>query len=240
MKILSVECSASPVSCAVLENGRIIGQYYLNINMTHSQTLMPMIDSLLGCLNIKPDEIDLFAVSAGPGSFTGIRIGISAVKGLAFSGNKPCCPVSTLEAMAYNLIDNDCTVCGCMDARCNQVYNALFKIENKTVARLTEDRALTIPALIEELKSGEYKGDIILVGDGAELVYNRIKTADIKNATLSSENLRFQSAVGVAFVGEKMYNNHSAVEADSLLPKYLRLPQAERELKAKKSEGANK
>lgn len=234
MKILSVECSASPVSCAIVNDGRVVGQYYLNTNMTHSQTLMPMVDSLLKCASAEIGDIDLFAVSAGPGSFTGVRIGISAVKGLAFSGNKPCAAVSPLEAMAYNHIDNDAIICSCMDARCNQVYNAVFRVENKTVTRLVEDRALSIAELLEEIKSGKYNGRIILVGDGAEIVYNKAVENSVENIELSSENLRFQSAVGVAFVGEMMYNKGNVVSADCLLPVYLRLPQAERELKAKK------
>lgn len=239
MKILSVECSASPVSCAIVENGRVKGRYYLNMNMTHSQTLMPMLQSLMKLTGDKPDSFDLFAVSAGPGSFTGVRIGIAAIKGLAFCDDKPCAPVSPLEAMAYNFLANDAVVIGCMDARCNQVYNGIFKVENGQVVRLVEDRALTIPELIEELKNTPSDTKRILAGDGAHLVFKAAEEAELKNICLAPENLRFQDAVGVANVGQVMYNNEKCVTANGLLPIYLRLPQAERELKAK-SEGENK
>lgn len=240
MKILSVECSASPVSCAIVENGRVKGRYYLNMNMTHSQTLMPMIDSLMKLTGDTPDDIDLFAVSAGPGSFTGVRIGISAIKGLAFCDDKPCAAASPLEAMAYNFLANDCLVIGCMDARCNQVYNGVFKVENGAVERICDDRALTVPELIEELKNTPCDMPQILAGDGAHIVFAAAQKEELKNITLAPENLRFQDAVGVANVGEMMYNDKKCVKAAELLPIYLRLPQAERELRAKKDIGESK
>lgn len=240
MKILSVECSASPVSCAIVENGRVKGRYYLNMNMTHSQTLMPMLDSLMKLTGDTPENIDLFAVSAGPGSFTGVRIGISAIKGLAFCDEKPCAAVSPLEAMAYNFSANDCMVIGCMDARCNQVYNGIFKVKSGKIERVCEDRALTISELIEELKNTGCDIPGILAGDGAHLVFEAAQKRGLENIFLAPENLRFQDAVGVANVGEMMYNNEKCVKASDLLPIYLRLPQAERELRAKKDMGEKK
>ena len=240
MKILSVECSASPVSCALVQDGRVKGRYYLNMNMTHSQTLMPMLDSLLKLTGETPENIDLFAVSAGPGSFTGVRIGISAIKGLAFCDDKLCAAVSPLEAMAYNFLANDSVVIGCMDARCNQVYNGIFKVSGGKVERICEDRALTIPELIEELKNTPCDTPRILAGDGAHLVFEASQKEGLENITLAPENLRFQDAVGVANVGEMMYNNGRCVQAAELLPIYLRLPQAERELRAKQDMGENK
>lgn len=237
MKILGIECSASPVSCAVVENGRVKGRYYLNMNMTHSQTLMPMIDSLMKLTGDKAEDFDLFAVSAGPGSFTGVRIGIAAVKGLAFCDNKPCAPVSPLEAMAQNFLSSECVVVGCMDARCNQVYNGIFKISGQKAQRLCEDRALTVDELISELESANYGVPVILAGDGAQIVYKAATEKGLENITLGAENLRFQDAVGVANVGEMMYNEGKAVTAEELLPIYLRLPQAERELRAKQNMG---
>jgi len=233
MKILSIECSAVPCSAAITEDGRIIGSSFVNVKLTHSQTLMPMVESLLKSSMTDICEIDGFAVSAGPGSFTGIRIGISAIKGLAAAKKKPCVGVSTLEAMAENFRDTNCIVCAVMDARCNQVYNALFEIENNNINRLCEDRALMCDQLATELKEISQKSGkrIIIVGDGTDIFYpfaeniENVKTADIKR--------RFQNAVGVAFTAENLFEKGEAVSPNELLPVYLRLPQAERELKAK-------
>ena len=136
MKILSVECSASPASCAIIDDGKIRASSFINAKLTHSQTLMQMIINTLDNSATKLCDIDQIAVAVGPGSFTGLRIGISAVKGLAAPNNMPCVPVSTLEGMAENFADRDCVVCAVMDARCNQFYNALFKIKNGQITRI--------------------------------------------------------------------------------------------------------
>ena len=227
MKILSLECSAGPASCAVYENGVVIASDFTNVKLTHSQTLMPMTENMLKCANISANDIDALAISNGPGSFTGIRIGISAVKGLAAARNLPCYPVSTLRAIAENFSDCDCTVCAVMDARCNQVYNAIFRIENGVVTRLCEDRAIIIDELLKELKS--LSGDIIIAGDGTAL----FKEFEGGNIRLADEACRYQTAVGVA----KAAKEYEAISPDKLMPFYLRLPQAERELKAKQTKG---
>ncbi len=229
MKILAVDSSAKACSVAIIDDNRILGSFFINTALTHSQTLVPMIDSLLINTNTKLDSIDCFAVSAGPGSFTGVRIGVSAIKGMAMPLNKPCIAVSTLEAMAYNVIDRDCVVCSVMDARCNQVYNALFRITDGVITRLCDDRALSILDLADELK--DYNENIILVGDGAELCYNSFKELNI-DISLAVEARRYQNAEGVAFASL----DKQKISAAELMPAYLRLPQAERELK-KKTEG---
>ena len=152
MKILAIDTTASPVSAALVDDGKLLGEFYLNIKTTHSQTLMPVIASLLD--NTKTDirDIDLFAVNAGPGSFTGVRIGVASVKGMAMPLDKPCAQVSTLEAMAYSMPYTDGIVCAVMDARCSQVYNALFRLDNGKVERITEDRALSLEELSSELE----------------------------------------------------------------------------------------
>lgn len=236
MKILSVECSAGPVSCAVTEDGKLKGSFYLNRNMTHSETLMPMIDALLGSSGVGLSDISCFAVAAGPGSFTGVRIGISAVKGLAFPNGTPCVAVSPLEAMAYNFLGSDAVICGCMDARRSQVYNAIFKVSGNTVTRLCDDRALSVSELLCELRES-YRGErVVLAGDGAELVMNAAEEENSDGLLLSAENLRYQNAIGVAFAAEMLYNNGGAVPPEELLPVYLRLSQAERELRSRSSE----
>ena len=240
MKILGIECTATPVSCALYEDGKIKGEYFLNLKTTHSQTLLPMVTSLLELSNITINDVDVIAVTAGPGSFTGVRIGISAVKGLAFAENIPVVPVSVLEAMAYGFINQDAIVCSLMDARCNQVYNALFRVENDRVIRLCDDRALMIDELYEEvLNLNKERPDlpIILVGDGADLFFNSTKNREAE-LILAPEHLKWQRASGVCFVAESRAINNETVSAEELLPIYLRLPQAERELKAKQLKGS--
>lgn len=224
MKILAVDSSAKACSVALAEDNKVLGSFFINTTLTHSQTLVPMIDSVLKNTSTDINSIDTFAVSAGPGSFTGVRIGVSAVKGMAMPLDKPCVSVSTLEAMPYNLISENCVAVCVMDARCNQVYNALFDMENGNIKRLCEDRALSIDELAEDLK--KYDKKLILVGDGARLCYNSYKEL-FYNITLAPESQRYQNAVGVAL---SAYNKET-VSCEKLMPSYLRLPQAERELK---------
>lgn len=230
MKILGIDSSAKSASASVTENGKIISSFYINTGLTHSQTLMPMIDSVLKCAEVKLDDIGLIAVNKGPGSFTGVRIGVAAAKGLADVRDIPCAGISTLESMAYNLINNDCIAVCVMDARCNQVYTALFDISDKCINRLTEDEAISIDELGKKLKN--YKKSKIFVGDGAEICYNKLINDD-KDLSIASDNIRYQNAVGVCHAAEKL-SGEDYIPASALVPEYLRLPQAERELKAKK------
>lgn len=224
MKILSVDSSAKACSAAIVEDDKILGSFFINTALTHSQTLVPMIDAVVKNTSTDLNSIDAFAVSAGPGSFTGVRIGVAAIKGLAIPLNKPCISVSTLESMPYNIISENCIAVCVMDARCNQVYNALFEIKDGSVDRLCEDRALSIDELADDLK--KYDNELILVGDGAELCYNSFKEK-MANISLAPENSRYQNAAGVAFASLKK----ELITYDELLPTYLRLPQAQRELK---------
>ncbi len=231
MKILSIECSATPCSAAVIEDGKILSSGFVNIKLTHSQTLMPMVDMVLKSALLKLDDIDGFALSAGPGSFTGIRIGISAIKGMAAAEKMPCVGVSTLRAMAENYSDTNCIVCAVMDARCNQVYNALFRIKDGIVTRLSDDRALLCTELKTEIEEKYInKGEkIIVVGDGAEFFYPFVEAFD--DVKISDSQRRFQNAVGVGLAATDDFKNQKAINPEELLPVYLRLPQAERELK---------
>ena len=222
MKIMAFECSATAASVCIFEDDKVLGQVYSNVPLTHSQTLMPMAENLLSATRLSFADIEQFAISSGPGSFTGIRIGIAAVKGLAAAKNTPCIAVSTLEAMA-ELIDSDGIICAVMDARCSQVYNALFERKNGVLKRLCEDRALLIDELLPQLPKDK---KIILVGDGATMLYSKL-SAD--NVYLAPPHLRYQNAVGVCLAAR----NKQAINCDELLPFYLRLPQAERELKRK-------
>lgn len=234
MKILSLDCSAGSASAAISENGKILASSFVNVKLTHSQTLMPMIENTLSAALLSFNDIEGIAINCGPGSFTGIRIGIAAAKGLAAPRSLPCVGVSTLLSMAYNYSDNDCIVCAVMDARCNQVYNALFEVESGKITRLSDDRAVLCEELAEDLKkvSQNTQKCVIIVGDGTEVFYPFVK--DIANIRKSGENNRYQNAASVALAANQAFLIGETVSPDKLLPAYLRLPQAERELKKKK------
>ena len=230
MKILAVDTSATAASVAVAEENKLIGEFSINTALTHSQTLMPMVDELLKNTGLSVNNIDAVAVNAGPGSFTGVRIGVAAVKGIAFPKNLPCVSVSTLESLAYNMLGNDCIVCSVMDARCSQVYNALFRVKGCTVTRMTDDRALSLTDLKNELRNINEK--VVLVGDGAVLC-SKFLGEELENIMLAPFNNRIQTASSVAYAAFEKINNGETVKADELMPVYLRLPQAQRELNKK-------
>lgn len=230
MKILAIDSSAKTASVAVVDNGSLKSECFVNAGLTHSRTLMPMIDNALSQVDMKINDIDAICVNAGPGSFTGIRIGVAAVKGLAMCENKPSAGVSTLESAAYNFTDESCVICVSMDARCNQVYTALFRAEKGEIKRLCDDKAVSIDCLCDELSSFDEK--IILAGDGAEICFKAFANR-LPNAVLAGENRRYQRAYGTALAA---INNNEFKDSALLAPVYLRLPQAERELKLKKGE----
>lgn len=227
MKILGIDSSAKSASVAITDGEKVLGSFYTNTGLTHSQTLMPMIEALLKNANITLDEIGLIAVNKGPGSFTGIRIGVAAAKGIADVKKIPVYGASTLGSMAYNLIGTDCIACCVMDARCAQVYNAFFDITDGKITRLTEDNADSIENVLSKLKN--YKKNKILVGDGAEICYNNLNGDD--SVKIAHQANRYQSAVGVCFEAINMPNEY--IESSRLVPEYLRLPQAQRELNKK-------
>ena len=229
MKILALETSAKSVSTAVLDDGVVLASAYQNTGLTHSRTLMPLVDAMLKNSDIRLEEIGLVAVAAGPGSFTGLRIGVSAAKGLAWTLDLPCCAVSTLEAMAQNLSHMDATVICAMDARRNQVYNAVFSAHGGTLDRLTPDRAIGLPELASELKNDEKEK--IVVGDGAKLCYTYLQENGIP-CRMAPAGLIMQNAVGVAQAAGEMAARET-ISARELVPNYLRLSQAERERLAK-------
>ena len=224
MLILALESSAKAASAAVARDGTLLDLEYRNNGLTHSVTLLPMAQTALERCGLMLRDLDAVAVSRGPGSFTGVRIGVSAAKGLCWGAEKPAIGVSTLEAMAWNAVDAKAegVVCCAMDARRSQVYNALFRIEEGRPVRLTEDRAIGLDALADELISTEKP--IFVLGDGATLCYNYLSERSIP-AFLAPEELRMQNAWGVCRAAEG-YEPRSAAE---LLPRYLRLSQAERE-----------
>lgn len=232
MKILALDCSATAASCAVLEENKVIASSFVNVKLTHSETLLPMIENTLASAKLGLKDINAFAINNGPGSFTGIRIGISAVKGLAAPNNIPVAAVSTLYSIACMHKNISGVICAVMDARCNQVYNALFKVTNGEIERLCDDRAVMISEVISELDN--INDNIIIAGDGASLFGEYAKTKE--NVKISLEPLKNQNAVGVGIAAKEIFDRGEAISPKDLTPFYLRLPQAERELKAKKGD----
>lgn len=224
MLILALESSAKAASAALMEDEKLIAQYSQCSGLTHSRTLLPMVDDMLKNTENTIAGVDLIAVAHGPGSFTGIRIGVSTVKGLAWAADKMCVGVSTLEAMAWHGVSSGGLVCPVMDARRSQVYNALFEIEGGRPQRLCDDRAIALEELAEEIRGK----NAFLVGDGAELTYKYMQSSGI-DCRVAPQNLLYQSAWGVGMAAL----DKTPGTADDLLPVYLRLSQAERERQAK-------
>ncbi len=230
MRILALETSAKSVSCAVTENGAVLAHSFQCTGLTHSRTLLPMVDAMLQNAELPLASVDAFAVSAGPGSFTGLRIGVSALKGLAWAEDKPCVGVSTLEAMAQNLVHTDALLICAMDARRAQVYNALFAADRGVLTRLCDDRAIGLDELAAEL-SGDARRKLVL-GDGALLAHGYLTEHGV-DCTLAPAALRYQNAVGVALSAEQALARGEAVSAQELFISYLRVSQAERERSAR-------
>lgn len=226
MKILAFESSAKAASVAAMENGALVAECYCNTGLTHSQTLMCMAEEALDKSGWSVNDIDAVAVAAGPGSFTGVRIGVAAAKGLAWGRELPCYGVSTLEAMARQLGIFEGYVLPVMDARRSQVYNALFSAEKGELTRLREDRAISLEDLEKEIKNLEKP--IFLVGDGSILCYNALKDS-IPNLILPPEHRMHQRAAGVALAAWAATERGDGADAAALTPNYLRLSQAERE-----------
>ena len=233
MLILAFETSAKAGSVALLENGILLGENYQNTGLTHSQTIMSMAQAMLEHSGKTPQDVQAVAVAAGPGSFTGVRIGVAAAKGFAWGSQIPCYGVSTLEAMAQNLGLWEGVICPVMDARRNQVYNALFRAQEGKLTRLTEDRAISLADLSEKLKN--LKENVFLVGDGSNLCYNVLQE-QCRCLVLPPEHRLHQRAGGVALCAQAMIDAGEPGDAESLQPNYLRLSQAERERLAREQE----
>ena len=230
MKILAFETSAKAASVALMEKGKLLGESYQNTGLTHSQTLMVMAEDLLKACNLTAQDVEAVAVAAGPGSFTGVRIGVAAAKGFAWGGELPCYGVSTLEAMALNLGVYQGYVVSAMDARRSQVYTAIFHAEKGLLTRVEEDMAISLEELKEKIKNLEES--IFLVGDGALLCYNTL-LEEVPGLVLHPEHRMHQRAAGVALAAQAMMDAGDPGNGAELTPNYLRLSQAERERKAR-------
>lgn len=226
MTILAIDTSSSVAAVAVSRDGVLLGEYTLNNGLTHSQRLLPMVDELLKSLGLTIKDIDVFACSTGPGSFTGLRIGIASVKGFAFAQNKPCVSVSGLEAMAYNHIHTDYVICPLMDARAGQVYNGVYKRIRGKLKAITPPRAVEIETVVRELS--EMGKTVLFLGDGVKPNLEIIKTLGSK-AVIGEFNNNMQRAATIALIAEEKVKNGETVSGQELEAEYLRKSQAERE-----------
>lgn len=227
MNILALEASAKAASCCVCRDDFLLAQSYQHSGLTHSRTLLPMVEDLLKNSELSLDGIDLIAVANGPGSFTGLRIGVSTAKGLAWAKSLPCAGCSTLESMAWNLAHLEgADLCCAMDARRSQVYAARFVIEGGVPVRLRADEAISVTQLADEVE--DRKKPQILVGDGWELCYNELTGRGLP-CSVAPPHLRYPSAWGVARCALAMARRGELTTADALTPAYHRLSQAERE-----------
>ena len=222
MLILAFESSAKAASVALVRDGRLLGQSTQISALTHSRTLLPMAEDLLKNCELKVSDVDLFAVAQGPGSFTGIRIGVSTVKGLSWAADKPCVGVSTLEALSWHGLAAGGILCPVMDARRSQVYNALFEMRDGRPVRLTEDRAIALEQLAGELSA--LGAPVFLMGDGAALTADYLQRHGLP-FRVAPDNLLWQDGWGVAMAAQ----DKPPISGEELLPVYLRLSQAERE-----------
>ena len=234
MLILAFETTAKAGSVALMDEQKLLGESYQNTGLTHSQTLMVMAEDLMKQCGKTVADVTAVAVAEGPGSFTGVRIGVAAAKGFAWGGELPCYGVSTLESMALTLGAYQGYVCPCMDARRNQVYNALFAAEGGKLRRVQPDRAISLAELGEELKTLE--GPVFLVGDGAALAY-RTLAGEIPHLVLPPEHRQHQRASGVALAAAQKIAAGETGDGNALTPNYLRLSQAERERLEKMQKG---
>ena len=230
MLILAFETSAKAASVAVMDESKLLGEAYQNTGLTHSQTLMVMAEDTLKQCGKTAADVTAVAVAEGPGSFTGVRIGVAAAKGFAWGKEIPCYGISTLEAMAESLGVYSGYICACMDARRSQVYNAIFYADGGVLERVSEDRAISLADLAAELE--HLDGPIFLVGDGSNLTYNTLKDR-INELVLPPEHRMHQRAVGVAILARKQANAGETPSGGALTPNYLRLSQAEREKQEK-------
>ena len=225
MIILSLDSTAIVSTVAICKDEKLLAQFTINNGNTHSETLLPMIEASLKVLKLTVDDIDLFACSAGPGSFTGVRIGAATVKGLAFNKNKPCAPVSSLDALAHNMLYANGIICPVMNARRNQLYNALFLCENGKITRLCDDRLISVYDLEEELK--KYTDNkIYLCGDGYDIAKNAFTKVNTEDTPIIHQ---YQSAYSVALCAIEATKQELLTTDIELSPIYLRASQAERE-----------
>lgn len=230
MKILALDSSGLVASAALAEDDNLLAEYTVNNKKTHSQTLLPMVEEIVRVTDTELSDVDAIAVAAGPGSFTGLRIGAATVKGLALALEKPIVPVPTLEGLAYNLWGSSDLICPIMDARRNQVYTGLYRFDKGGLVTVMDQRPLDIDELTELLLQKEE--NVIFAGDGIQVYRARIMEK-MPDAQFAPAHMNKQRAGSIAFAGANRFARGQFIDGDSFAPEYLRVPQAERERKEK-------
>ena len=240
MKILAIDSSGLVASVAILADDCLVAEYTTNFKKTHSQTLLPMLDEIVKMTGIDIKELDAIAIAAGPGSFTGLRIGSATVKGLGLALNKPIIEVPTVDALAFNLYKVKGLICPIMDARRNQVYTGIYYFDGSEFKVMSEQKAISIDELVEEIKSIQKQSpefmSITFLGDGVEVHQKALEESFGDTVTFAPAHLSKQRAGSVAVLGAKYFKEGKLVDAKEHEPVYLRLSQAERELKEKQSQ----
>lgn len=231
MKLLAIDSSGMVASVAVLSEDKLIGEYTINNKKTHSQTLLPMIDEMMKMIGMEIDEMDAIAIAAGPGSFTGLRIGSATAKGLAFALNKPIISVPTLEAMAYNLFGTSQLLCPIMDARNKQVFTGMYRYEGDKLVQVMEQTVMAVEDLCSKIN--EMNVETIFLGDGVDVYRDMLQEKISTSIRFAPAHLKNQRASAVAMCGFRLYQEGKVDTADSHVPEYLRLSQAEREMQEK-------
>ncbi len=235
MKILAMDSSGLVASVALVFDGVMIAEYTTNFKKTHSQTLLPMIDEIVTMTGISIQEVDAIAVAAGPGSFTGLRIGSSTAKGLGLALQKPIISVPTLEGLAYNLFGNSKVICPIMDARKNQVYTGLYIFQNEEMEIISDQKAVSIDEIVEEINA--LGKEVVFLGDGVPVFKSFIEENSKVAVSFAPAHIAMQRAGAVALRAEYYYNQGKIETAKEHKPVYLRLSQAERELQEKQAKG---
>lgn len=231
MNILAIDASGIAGSIAYMKDNRLIGEYYICHKLTHSETIMPMMEHMKQLIGLNLEEVDAIAVTSGPGSFTGLRIGVTTAKALALALDKPVIGVPTLDVIAHNIVCTSSKICPIMDARRNQVYTACYKWEGKELLRLTEYRAIDIDDYLRELAASHE--NIIFLGDGVWQYKDKIKAYLAEKVEFVPSYLELQRAGTLAEIASKEYEKGNVFSASQFVPMYLRKSQAEREREAK-------
>lgn len=227
MNILAIDTSGIVASVAIANNDKILGEISLNYKQNHSVTIMPIIDNLLKMLELELKDIDYFALSNGPGSFTGLRIGTATVKAMAHALNKKIIPISTLEAMAYNILDTTRYIVPIIDAKAERIFTAIYEIKDNKLMPILEQQATTITELLEFIKSNDI--DPIFLGDGA-IAYKEIIEKHFGEESFAPISLNMQKASSLASLAFLYEKDGKYVDYNNLEIEYLRKPQAQREL----------
>lgn len=235
MKIIAIDASGIAGSVAYMKDGQLIGEYYICHKLTHSETIMPMLEHLKELINIDLEEVDAIAVTSGPGSFTGLRIGVATAKAMALALNVPVIGVPTLDVMAHNMAYTDSLICPIMDARRNQVYTSIYKWNEEILERINDHEAIDMGELLDKFK--QLEGNIIFVGDGIDVFRGQITDSLGERAKFAPSFLKMQRASTLGHIACMEYEKGNVEDADLFAPIYLRKSQAERELEEREARG---